>query len=368
MSAQLGMFSPATSLDIASTISSPESESGVIASASQGGQTTGQYGPHHAPVSRFPSPENARGPQMSATYGQCSLLWPDGSALSYSLASKWRKLTASAGSTMYAMTWKNAVTPRGRSLPRLAARARHTSENGCTGWPTPAKTEPGPSSGQVSISREALLAGWSSPRAMDANSANYMYDRGDKTKVTLMLGGQADLAGWSTPRATDGSNGGPNQAGGALPADAAMAGWATPQSRDHFPAHSPERIAAKLEAGHGMADLSDQAMLAGWATPKASDAEGGQTTATEGGGNAHLQIQARLAAWPPEDAGPGPIGYLLGRNGLGIVHCGGPLNAAHSRFLIGLPPEWCECAIRAFRSLKAKKRARSGSKATETAS
>lgn len=30
-------------------------------------------------------------------------------------------------------------------------------------------------------------------------------------------------AGWNTPRATDGSNGGPNQAGGALPADAALA-------------------------------------------------------------------------------------------------------------------------------------------------
>jgi hypothetical protein len=43
----------------------------------------------------------------------------------------------------------------------------------------------------------------------------------------------AKLCGWNTPRATDGSNGGPNQTGGALPADAALAGWATPTSRDH---------------------------------------------------------------------------------------------------------------------------------------
>jgi DNA (cytosine-5)-methyltransferase 1 len=33
-----------------------------------------------------------------------------------------------------------------------------------------------------------------------------------------------ELAGWNTPRATGGSNGGPNQTGGALPADAALAG------------------------------------------------------------------------------------------------------------------------------------------------
>ena len=33
-----------------------------------------------------------------------------------------------------------------------------------------------------------------------------------------------------------------------------------------------------------------------WATPKASDGEGGRTTKTEGGGNAHLPIQAREAS------------------------------------------------------------------------
>jgi len=41
-----------------------------------------------------------------------------------------------------------------------------------------------------------------------------------------------------------------------------------------------------------------------WATPKASDGEGGRTTKTEGGGNAHLPIQAReSASWPTLQAG-----------------------------------------------------------------
>ena len=70
--------------------------------------------------------------------------------------------------------------------------------------------------------------------------------------------------------------------------------WATPQARDHFPAHTPEYIAAKKAEGHGMANLNDQ--VSAWATPKASDGEGGRTTKTEGGGNAHLPIQAREAA------------------------------------------------------------------------
>ena len=73
--------------------------------------------------------------------------------------------------------------------------------------------------------------------------------------------------------------------------------WATPQARDHFPAHTPEYIAAKKAEGHGMANLNDQ--VSAWATPKASDGEGGRTTKTEGGGNAHLPIQAReSASWP----------------------------------------------------------------------
>lgn len=97
--------------------------------------------------------------------------------------------------------------------------------------------------------------------------------------------------------------------------------WATPTARDHFPAHTPEYIAAKKAEGHGMANLNDQVSL--WATPKASDGEGGRTTKTEGGGNAHLPIQAReSASWPTPTSRDGkdgsftpnvPLNGLLGR-------------------------------------------------------
>nr|WP_295441192.1 hypothetical protein [uncultured Thiodictyon sp.] len=34
--------------------------------------------------------------------------------------------------------------------------------------------------------------------------------------------------------------------------------WPTPQARDHFPAHTPEYIAAKKAQGHGMSNLNDR--------------------------------------------------------------------------------------------------------------
>ncbi len=97
----------------------------------------------------------------------------------------------------------------------------------------------------------AAIAGWSTPRANkwgfpDAHGSN-----------------EAPLTGWNTPRATDGSNVGPNQAGGALPADAALAGWATPRSTDAKCGHSyTENCEGK--------DLSKDANLAIGLTSKSS--------------------------------------------------------------------------------------------------
>lgn len=56
-----------------------------------------------------------------------------------------------------------------------------------------------------------------------------------------------------------------------LTLDGAAQNWAAPQARDHFPAHSPERIAAMKAQGHGMRNLNDEAET--WRAPKASDPE-----------------------------------------------------------------------------------------------
>jgi hypothetical protein len=59
-------------------------------------------------------------------------------------------------------------------------------------------------------------------------------------------------AGWNTPRATDGSHGGPNQAGGALSADAAMTGWPTPAANTYGEDLEREMARrARLKEKHG---------------------------------------------------------------------------------------------------------------------
>lgn len=138
-----------------------------------------------------------------------------------------------------------------------------------------------------------------------------------------------------------------------------LQGWPTPNT----PSGGPNT--RSTEGGYGA--LSADVALTGWATPRsvsAGHSTGNPERAQDG--KSRLEDQVFLAQLTA--SGPGPIGYLLGPNGWETHPASGQLNAAHSRFLMGLPPIWDECAIRAFHSLKARKRASSGSKATATRS
>ena len=287
--------------DTPSAISSPASVSGPTPCVSQDGPMIVRSGPDLARASLSARQAKAKGLLTSGIYGPRSSTLSRSAALSACLASRLQEKTASAGSTLFKLTWKPWATPAGRSLSLLRGSALRISENGSTGWPT------------------ATTRDWK-----DGGNPNV------NVPLNGLLGRVVWLAGWPTPQASDGSGGG--QAKRALnPARsndlmdfAMLAGWPTPCARDHLPAHTPEYITAKVAQGHGMANLNDCVQLAG---------------------------PARLTA----------SGEMLTGSDAGMT-AGGQLNPAHSRWLMGLPSVWDDCAVTAMDLLP--RRPRRSSKAT----
>lgn len=75
--------------------------------------------------------------------------------------------------------------------------------------------------------------------------------------------------------------------------------WATPQARDHFPAHTPDYVAAKKAQGHGMRNLNDEASQ--WRTPSDPSKRGGSQPPEKraaGGHTINLDDQAEHWSTP----------------------------------------------------------------------
>jgi len=285
----------------------------------QAGPMTVQSGLDPVPASLSARQAKAAGLLTSGTYGRRGSGLSSSYVLQSSLANRLARVTALLGSTLFALTWKQRTTPQGYLISALRASARRTSGSGFTGWPTPT----------------------SLTLAQNGNS-----EAGNSDNLQRMT----DLAAWPTPNAMEG---GQTSRGGDRKDELLMGGLVSAR-----PTPKEQNARGTTPKKDGLWDVAQ--LASPWATPVAGDARGTwRARYQEDGtalGTAMLRDQVQLM-----DFGATPSGSTAGMASGGqqdgeSAHLSGQLNPALPRWLQGLPLEWDQAAIAAYRTIKAQKR------------
>ena len=250
--------------DTPSVTSSPVLGAGAAHSNSQGGLQLGLFGPAVSHASRSATPEAAGENPTSDTSGLSSSVSSRSANLQLSLENRLRQDLDVNGCPEYGLVWKQWGMESGLPICALRASGHRISDSGSTGWPSPMAGTPANDryneAGNTDFSRKvvALVTGWPTPQAADGGKigskpnfgqvglSNHPALHGYPEREPMQKSREGDgqttnLSGWNSPRATDGSNGGPNQSGGALSND--VAGWTTPQAMEPDARERPSRAA-----------------------------------------------------------------------------------------------------------------------------
>jgi hypothetical protein len=293
------MSRQATLLDTPNVISSPESADGPMHSGSPDGPTSAPSGP--APVRARPSARREGNDAQIALIG----VWDSLQASIQSSKSLAVHRADGATSEIYGLS--SAGSSKAHSLSEsLASRLRARLDvNGSPEyaliwklWDMPAQPSICALRASARPISDSGSTGWPTATRQDAGGSRSLGYGGQRF---MTLTDAARMTGWPSPNTP---SGGPNS--------------------------------RKTASHRGGMDLEGAAKFAGWATPTGRDHKDGESTLENT-----------------------PINSLLGRLvslSVASTENRGALNPAFSRWLMGFPPEWDDCAATATRSSRKSRR------------
>lgn len=307
MSAQLQKSQLQMFKDLLNVTSSPESEDGHSHCNSQEYRQVQDCGQEVPRANHSAPQENNLDNSMSDTLPRCSSISSASAALQSSLGNKLRQQLENLGCAIYKLTWREKITPSGLPYSQLVASAHRTKETGYSlvpyPWPTPDHSE-------------AHHGG----RGGSARRIAKRIAEGRQISMQELCAHQ--LTNWPTPTTRDHKDGKeclnvPTNS--LLGREVWKAGWPSPcaQNGTVNGYKDPEKVVKRKEAGRQQ-NLQDVVIL-----------------------TQPIRITASGQMLTGSDAG---------------MESSGQLNPAHSRWLMGFPPEWDDCAVTAMQSSRKSQR------------